>query len=80
MSERSMPFAAARLRAMKESRALLGSIPARRHHVSLTLFTLALALARGSQAKSNLALGCELGKSVPLQVSHFSIPSTLISP
>lgn len=53
--ERSMPFPAALVRAVKESRALLGSIPARRHHVSLTVFTLALALARGSPARSNLA-------------------------
>lgn len=79
-NERSMPFPAALVSAVKESRALLGSIPARRHHVSLTVFTLALALSRGSRARSDLASGCELGTSFPLEASSFSATSTLIRP
>lgn len=75
-----MPFPAALVSTVKESRALLGSIPARRHHVSLTVFTLALALSRGSRARSDLAPGCELGTSFPLEASHFSTASTLIRP
>lgn len=75
-----MPFPVALARTVKESRALLGSIPAKRHHVSLTVFTQTLALARESPARSYLAPGCELGTSVLLQASHFSTASTLISP
>lgn len=75
-----MPFPVALARTVKESRALLGSIPAKRHHVSLVVFTQALAPARESPARSDLAPGCELGTSVPLQASHFSTASTLIRP